>query len=718
MQAERHGDPQRRGRAIETMNHATASRRLLLIRLLLFAILAAACFARLGSNSLYETDEGFAATRADSFYRHHTWRLSFDDVGEDGPQFRKPPLLYWCVAGLFKLIGPTMWAVRLPTALAGFLCAFLAWRLARRFVGESASLAASLLLVTIPFVLLHIRTAMLEMPLVCLALAGTCGFAFLQSRAWRIATAGLAAGAAILLKGDAGAYVLVVPLAFGLIYRRLHPSALLELPLVAITAAILPLAYLAAVPSEFRGTMVHRLFVDEASQRIRLFQSVLGRIPSALEVLNNTLAWHMPAAAGGFLLLASGIRRHNAWERTAFLLLVVLATLPLLWVYASMVHPFPRYLLPAYPFLLILSATFALQVLTRRGAALWLIAFSIATACLGPSPLRWIPAGVSAVMALLSLRTASSSPVWRHSLSWCLLAAIALPSALTPSAHLYHPGPDRGPRPELVPLARQLQDLVPENTKVIVEERIKCHTILFYGRRAIEPLGSWLLTTARPGEFRYGIFQHLPPELPGFTTKVMETSDSWHLVKLTINNSPLPWGGILLVKSAEKDMIGLMLDQMGVEKQVFDKGFVLHRIPTNAALRAQPAIRITSTADDRATPFSGTRPLLVPGGATLLLAFDKPVPCGGLDLIPSDRRQPMEGWKVEYRGEPTGEWALLRVVENPFASHFTFKGQRLEKTMKRGLRLRFPAIMAREWRISRTDPSSVSLDEVTCYDGG
>lgn len=684
----------------------------------IFLATAAVCLVELGRETLYETDEGFAATRADSFDRHHTWRLSFDDVGEDGPQFRKPPLLYWCVAVLFKLLGPTMWAVRLPTALAGLACAFLTWRLARRFVEERTSLAAALLLVTIPFILLHIRTAMLEMPLVCLTLAGTCGFAFLQSRALRITTAGLAAGAAILLKGGAGAYVLVVPLAFGLIYRRLRPAALLEVPLVALAATLLPLAYFAAVPPEFRDTMIHRLFVDEASQRIRIFHSVFRRMPSALAVLANTLAWHVPSAIGGFLLLAAGIRRNNAWERIAFLLLVVLSTFPLLWIYASMVHPFPRYLLPAYPFLLILSATFALQVLTMRGAVFWLIAFAAAAAFMGSSPLRWIPAAVAAVAAVLSFRAASSAPVWRHTLSWCLLAAIAIPSALAPSARVYHPGPDRGPRPELVPLARRLQDLVPENTKAVVEERIKCHTILFYGRRAIEPFGSWLLTTAVPGETRYGIFQNLPPELPGLSTEILATSNSWNLVKLTVSISPSPWGGILLAKSNEKELTGLMLDQMGIGYQAFDKGFVLLGIPANALLQPQPTIHINPSANDNATPSPGTGPVSVPAGATILLTFEKPVPCGGLDLIPSDRRQPMEGWKVEYREETTGEWALLRVVEKPFAGNFAFKGQRLERTMKRGLRLRFPAITAKEWRVSRTAPSAVSLGEVTCYDGG
>ncbi len=69
------------------------------VKLLVFVGVAAVCFWRLGATPLYETDEGFAATRADSFYRHGTWRLSYDDVADDQPQFRKPPFesypFYW-----------------------------------------------------------------------------------------------------------------------------------------------------------------------------------------------------------------------------------------------------------------------------------------------------------------------------------------------------------------------------------------------------------------------------------------------------------------------------------------------------------------------------------------------------------------------------------------------------------------------------------------------
>jgi 4-amino-4-deoxy-L-arabinose transferase-like glycosyltransferase len=638
-----------------------------IIPIVVFLAIAAACFIHLGTPSLYETDEGFAANRADSFYRHHTWRLSFDDVGETAPQFRKPPLLYWCVAALYQVMGRTMWAVRMPTAIAGFLCALLTWRLARRFFDNTTGLLAALLLVTIPFVLLHIRTAMLEMPLVCLLLAGAYGFTFLTRPSSRAAALGLSAGAAILLKGGAGAYVLVVPLVFGLIYRRFRPAALLEGLIAILVALLLPLTYFAAVPAEYRMTMLRHLFVEEASERIRVFHNIALRLPGALKVLTNTLGWHVPAAVLGLCGYAAGIRRHNAWERSAFITLVIMAALPLLWVYASMVHPFPRYLLPMYPLLLILSAGFA-----RNTAALF--------------PVKLQP--------------------W---LFWALIAAIALPSSFAASGLLYHPGPDRGPRPELVPLAQRLQDLVPEGSNVVVEERLKCHTLLFHGRRPIDSVEDWLLTAAQPGDSRYGIFQHAPPrDIPGVIVETLAESGSWKLMKLTVSPTNAPWAGILFTKTTQRDAVAAMLNTMAIECTPFAKGFVLRHIPDAAPVH----LRYFNQDTRIQTP--GT-PLLLKQGEPLSASLSQSTPCAGFDLIPATKRESMEGWRIEYRNLDQESWTLLRTVDAPQATTYAVVNGRLEQTTQRALRLRFAPVTAIQWRFTRTGTTPVTLIDVKAF---
>ena len=334
---------------------------------------------------------------------------------------------------------------------------------------------------------------------------------------------------------------------------------------------------------------------------------------------------------------------------------------------------------------------------------------------MGPSALRWIPAGVATGCALLVSLPATSSPVWRSTLSWVLLASIAITSAWAPSSRFYHPDADRGPRPELVPLAQRLQNLVAPAEKVVVEERIKCHTILFYGRRAILFFGDWLLNTAAPGESRYGIFQHLPPEVPGVSAEILQTSGSWHLLKLTVLPSDLPWAGILLARTDEQQGLSILLSQMGVETEPFAKGFVLRRIPVSRLLPIQPAIRISNPDTPLTTAVKIPDPFVVPSNGNLVLDFESPTPCSGVDLIPDNRRQPMEGWKFEYRQGETNNWILLRAVDSPFPGNYAITGRRLERTMERGLRLRFQAIPAKQWRITRTASTPVKISTIRCY---
>lgn len=63
----------------------------------------------------------------------------------DGIRYlEKPPLPYWIVAGLYKVLGENAFATRLPNALAVLGCAWLAWLWCRRAWGDRAALYAAL----------------------------------------------------------------------------------------------------------------------------------------------------------------------------------------------------------------------------------------------------------------------------------------------------------------------------------------------------------------------------------------------------------------------------------------------------------------------------------------------------------------------------------------------------------------------------------------------
>ena len=63
----------------------------------------------------------------------------------DGVRYlEKPPLPYWIVAGLYKILGENAFATRLPNAFAVLGCAWLAWLWCRRAWGDRAGLYAAL----------------------------------------------------------------------------------------------------------------------------------------------------------------------------------------------------------------------------------------------------------------------------------------------------------------------------------------------------------------------------------------------------------------------------------------------------------------------------------------------------------------------------------------------------------------------------------------------
>jgi 4-amino-4-deoxy-L-arabinose transferase-like glycosyltransferase len=64
---------------------------------------------------------------------------------ENGIRYlEKPPLPYWIVAGLYKLLGENSYATHLPNALAVLACAWLAWLWSRKAWGDRAGLYAGL----------------------------------------------------------------------------------------------------------------------------------------------------------------------------------------------------------------------------------------------------------------------------------------------------------------------------------------------------------------------------------------------------------------------------------------------------------------------------------------------------------------------------------------------------------------------------------------------
>jgi 4-amino-4-deoxy-L-arabinose transferase-like glycosyltransferase len=130
-------------------------------------------FAGLGSYSVVHCDEGFYHAVARHMARTGDL-FHLDFVGEPRPYdtFMNAPLQYWARAALIALLGDGAWSMRLLSALCGLGAVLATHGLARRVAGPLAGLLAGLLLLTnFQFVYWHgARLGVLETA-VCLLFA-------------------------------------------------------------------------------------------------------------------------------------------------------------------------------------------------------------------------------------------------------------------------------------------------------------------------------------------------------------------------------------------------------------------------------------------------------------------------------------------------------------------------------------------------------------------
>lgn len=686
--------------------------------LLVFICVAFVCFFRLGSTAITETDEGFAGTRADSFLRHGSWALSYDDVNDDRPQFRKPPLLYWAVAALLSLLGHTTWAVRLPTAAAGLLTAWLLFRLTREALGERAALAAALLLCTVPFFVLHVRTAMLEVPVIAALFAGLAAARLLPQTWWRPVAVGLCGGAALLIKGPGGALAAVVPVLFGLVHQRLRPRAWAEALIAVAVALALPALWYLAIPPDQRERLIAELFVGESATRVRKARVAWLRPYLGGGVLAQILRWQLPAAVCGMVLALGRSRRNPALA--LWLGVSVAVTACLLWAYAAMVPAYERYLLMAVPFLLSFSAYFAVEAGTSRTAGLLLVPFAVASLALDPAdPWRRLPAA-AALAAFAAVWTGwSPGRPWRRLVvSGALLAAVAAASWLSPASRSIGLVAGTGPRPELVPLLRQAAALIPENGKLIVERGFSVHTMRFYGRRAVETDDFWLLNTIAEREVRYAVFQGEPlVGIPGIRQEEVGRSGPWRLVRLSVEQGGRPLRGVLLVPEEKRSETANTLALLGVAHEPFIQGFLLSAVPADAEVEV-PAHQQSR----RVLPRPGAAPAGAPASATLTVApgeaieivLASPRRVTGVDIQPPRRQAVVAGWTIEAAQD--GGWSEVGRIEGPLEPYLTVAGSRVRKADLPAARVRFAPVLTAGLRLVRTADPAQAVYQVRVFE--
>lgn len=311
--------------------------------LLAVAVAATAVMgARLWEGDLYQ-DQVLYAAIAERVRTGGDWlHLHFGD----DPYWKKPPLMFWAVAALFELLGPSALAARLVPAALGVASCVLTAALGRRLFGEPAGLLAGLALATTPPFFRSAAALSLDPAVSAGTLAALLCWlrGFERGRRVDFVLAGVAFGLAVLAKGAFGLlapFVLVVWCVTHGRWRVLVSPPVLLSALVA-TAIFLP----------WHAEQVRVYGVDFV--RVYLGQEVLDRMAGRLELgikpvsypltfVRDAAPW-VPCTLLGIWL---ALRRARAGDRDALFVLVwALGYLMVLTLSEGRRH---QYLLPLYP---------------------------------------------------------------------------------------------------------------------------------------------------------------------------------------------------------------------------------------------------------------------------------------------------------------------------------------------------------------------------------
>lgn len=322
----------------------------------LFAFVwAVLCLPNLGGPSLWDIDEGNNAECAQEMYESGNYivptfnaRLRVD----------KPALLYWLQALAYRLMGTNELAARLPSALASLLALLVVYELGRRLFDRFVALLAGLMLASsIAFcAAAHFANpdALLNL---CILLTMWCLWEHHQRRGWWVLGAGAACGLGMLAKGPVA---LVLPLAIAMLFSLIR-GELGRWRDPRLVGGVLMFVLIAApwyvwVGLETKGEWLAGFFWKHNVERaVGIMENHGGPFYYyGLVLLAGLMPWSIflgPTIRHAF----AGLRQTPQAGEKQFLLCWLAVWL----VFFTIVRTkLPNYILPAYPALALLTASF------------------------------------------------------------------------------------------------------------------------------------------------------------------------------------------------------------------------------------------------------------------------------------------------------------------------------------------------------------------------
>jgi 4-amino-4-deoxy-L-arabinose transferase-like glycosyltransferase len=337
-------------------------------RLLFFATIgciAGAYLLRLGQGSLWDNSEPTYGEIVKEIFRTRDWlTLHFDYAA----WFVHPPLWFWTAAASVSAIGLNEFALRLPSAIFGVLCAVATYRAAARMYGPYAAPIAALAVGTSLEFFVLARLAILDTMLVFFTTLAVYWSYFALThgdrRAFWIAVVSAALGT--MTKGPVAAALPVLILLVYATWARAW-SLLWRLPLLR---GLLVYAVVAGAWFAFEAHLHGGAFVNEYFVR-----STVGRALSPFENQPGPWWYYAPVVLAGFfpfvvfLPWSIWIAAKHLGSDERFLFAAALAPL----AFFSLVQTkLPNYIAVIFPALgILVGGAFAKSVTRQRHAVVF-----------------------------------------------------------------------------------------------------------------------------------------------------------------------------------------------------------------------------------------------------------------------------------------------------------------------------------------------------------
>ncbi len=236
--------------------------------------LAAICALSLALRALVIANMLDAKLFAD-MQEYHDRAMHLLKTGTLFPDAFRVPLYPMFIAGVFKVFGPNLLAVRLAQALLGTSSVALTYFLARRVVPSRAALAAAFIVAVYPALLLYSAYLMAETLFSFLAVLTL--VLWLKRRAWAAVAAGVVLGAAMLTRSVGLA--LIGGIVIAEVWRAVMRRDAIDRAALTHLAALFAGVALAMMPWVARNYGIyHRFLPTDTSSG---FNVLIGNYPGA-----------------------------------------------------------------------------------------------------------------------------------------------------------------------------------------------------------------------------------------------------------------------------------------------------------------------------------------------------------------------------------------------------------------------------------------------------